>query len=237
MDGVHDMGGMHGFGPVQHEDNEPVFHEPWEGHVYALGNAIRGGLYPNLDASRFSLESLPPAEYLAYSYYERWLIRAQRRLIELGYLTEEELDDRLAFYREHPDAQVPRGDDASGLERAKARFNSTPKALHRSDGEPPHFKVGDAVCTKNIHPAGHTRLPRYARGKRGVIARVHGSHDFPDTIAHGLGAHAQGLYSVCFDAHELWGENAEGRGGVYIDLWESYLEPAQGAERKNGGQG
>jgi nitrile hydratase len=234
MDGVHDLGGMHGFGPVLHEENEPVFHEPWEGHVYALGTAVRGRLHPSTDAGRFALESLPPAEYLALSYYERWLIRAQRRLIELGYFTQEELDERLAFYREHPDAPVPRGADPSGLEGAHARFTGRPKPLHRPDGAPPSFKVGDAVITRNIHPAGHTRLPRYARGKRGVITRVHGSHDFPDTVAHGLGAHPQGLYSVCFEAQELWGEHAEGRGRVHLDLWENYLEPAPRGASPNG---
>ncbi|HZT06404.1 MAG TPA: nitrile hydratase subunit beta [Chloroflexota bacterium] len=228
MDGVHDMGGMHGFGPVMREENEPVFHEPWEGHVYALGGSSNLGLFPNLDASRYALESLPPAVYLAASYYERWLLRTERRLVEQGHITEEELADRLAFYRANPEAPVPRHQDDALLERAKARFTGRPKPLHRPDGAPPHFSKGDVVRTKNIHPKGHTRLPRYARGKVGVIDRVHGSHDFPDTIAHGLGANPQGLYSVRFEAEELWGPDAEGRGCVHLDLWESYLEPAEG---------
>lgn len=226
MDGVHDMGGMHGFGPVQREENEPVFHDPWEGRVYALGSAMVMPLHPNLDAARFALEQLPPAVYLASSYYERWLSRIERRLIELGCITPEELEARTAFYREHPDAPVPRHHDPAVLERAMARYTRIREPLHRPDGEPPRFTVGDVVRTKNIHPAGHTRLPRYARGKRGVIARVHGCHDFPDTNAHGLGPQPHGLYSVRFDARELWGEDAEDRGCVYLDLWERYLEPA-----------
>ena len=226
MNGVHDMGGMHGFGPVEHEENEPVFHEPWEGRVYAMGTASTPPLFPNGDASRYALEVLPPAEYLADSYYERWLRRAELRHLELGNITQEELDARIAYYREHPNAPVPRNTNPESMERARQRFLRRPEPLHQPDGAPPRFKVGDAVVTKNMHPAGHTRLPRYARGKRGVIARVHGSHSFPDTNAHGLGPQPQGIYSVRFEAEELWGESADGRGSVYLDLWDSYLEPA-----------
>ncbi|MEA2639410.1 MAG: nitrile hydratase subunit beta [Chloroflexota bacterium] len=228
MDGVHDMGGMHGFGPVQHEANEPVFHEPWEGRLYGMNAAITPPLFPNIDASRHSLEVLPPAEYLAASYYERWLMRAERRLVELGHISQQELAERVAFYRATPDAPVPDRANAASLERARSRFSRPSAPLHRPDGAPPHFKVGDAVRTKNMHPRGHTRLPGYARGKRGTVARVHGSHDFPDTLAHGLGAQPQGLYSICFEAQELWGESAEGQQRVYIDLWDAYLEPADG---------
>src|SRR3954471_21230638 len=108
MDGVHDMGGMHGFGPVVHEESEPVFHERWEGFAFALGGALSKPLNANIDAGRHAMELLPPATYLSASYYERWLLRAERRLIELGILTEEDLANRLAYYQEHPDAPVPR---------------------------------------------------------------------------------------------------------------------------------
>jgi nitrile hydratase len=226
MDGVHDMGGMHGFGPIPYEENEPVFHEPWEGRVYGLGAASKQPISPSLDASRHALEQLPPAVYLGSSYYERWLYRMERRLIELGRISQEELDQRTAFYREHPDAPVPQHSDPAIVERALTRYTRLRERLDRPDGEQPHFAVGDAVRTKNIHPRGHTRLPRYSRGKHGVIARVYGSHDFPDTNAHGLGTQPHGLYSVCFEARELWGADAEGRGCVYLDLWERYLEPA-----------
>ncbi len=228
VDGVHDMGGMHGFGPVPIEPNEPVFHEPWEGHVYALARAGDLGLFPNLDASRYNLEMLPPAEYLSMSYYERWLIRNQRRLVEIGHITEEELEDRLPFYRGNPHAPGARHKDDGMLERAKARFTGKPEPLDRPNGKTPRFKVGDTVRTKNIHPKTHTRLPRYARGKTGVVARVHGRHDLPDTIAHGRGANPEGLYSVRFEAQELWGSDTEGRGVVHIDLWDSYLDPPDG---------
>lgn len=226
MDGVHDMGGMHGFGPVIHEDNEPVFHEPWEGHVYAFIMAIKSPLFPILDAARHALENLPPAQYLGSSYYERWLLRAERRLIERGSITQHELDERVAFYREHPDAPVPSHSDPAIVDRARKLLTNPVPRLDRPDGAPPCFKVGDFVRTKNIHPAGHTRLPGYAREKVGVISRVHGSHTFPDAAAHGLGDQPQGVSSVRFEARELWGEYAEGCGAVFIDLWDSYLEPA-----------
>lgn len=224
MDGVHDMGGMHGFGPIPIEKDEPVFHEPWEGRVYALGAAGSLGMFPNIDASRHSLEKLPPDVYLSSSYYERWLKRAELRLVELGVITQAELDARIAQYEADPTRPVPRRSDPEIDARARRRFDR-PVALHQPDGAPPRFKVGDRVRTRNIHPPGHTRLPRYARDKQGVIHIVHGSHVFPDTNAHGLGPQPQGVYSVRFDARELWGDDTEGPGQVYLDLWDAYLEP------------
>jgi nitrile hydratase beta subunit len=229
MDGVHDMGGMHGFGPIPIEQDEPVFHAWWEGQVYALG-AAGGRFFPNIDASRHALEKLPPAEYLADSYYERWLRRMELRVVELGLITEAELSARQAEYEANPQRDVPRRSDPDVEARLEQRFQRQP-ALDQPDGTPSRFKVGDRVMTRNIHPAGHTRLPRYARQKRGVIHLVHGSHVFPDTNAHGLGPHPQGVYSVRFDASELWGDDAEGRGSVFIDLWDAYLE-ADSHDRK-----
>ncbi len=227
MNGVHDMGGMHGFGPIPIETNEPVFHEPWEGRVYGL-NAV-GRLFPNIDASRHAIETLPPADYLTFSYYEKWLRRTQLRLLELGVVTEAELDARVAHYEAHPEEPAPRRSDPAVEERARRRFERA-GPLHRPGGSAPRFAAGDVVRTRNINPPGHTRLPRYARGKLGVIHIVHGSHDFPDTNAHGLGPQPQGIYSVRFEAAELWGPDAEGRGFVHLDLWDSYLEPANGPE-------
>jgi nitrile hydratase beta subunit len=224
MDGVHDMGGMHGFGSIPIERDEPVFHEPWEGHVYALGAAGSLGMFPNIDASRHSLEKLPPEVYLSLTYYERWLKRTELRLLELGVITQDELESRIAEYEADPLQPVPHRSDPGIEARARQRFER-PARLHQPDGATPRFSVGDRVRTRNIHPAGHTRLPRYARGKHGVIHLVHGSHIFPDTNALGLGPQPQGVYSVRFDAIELWGEDAEGPGQVYLDLWDAYLEP------------
>src|SRR5688500_9004001 len=137
MDGVHDMGGMHGFGPIQYDPEEPVFHEPWMGRVYGLGAAQVEPLTPSLDASRAALELLPPAVYLGSSYYERWLYRMERRLVDLGKLNEDEIEDRIAYYREHPDAEIPRHADPAVLARAMQRYTPMRQPLHRPDGEPP----------------------------------------------------------------------------------------------------
>jgi nitrile hydratase subunit beta len=227
MDGVHDMGGMHGFGPVEHEENEPVFHEPWEGRVYGFGAASVEPITPSLDASRHALEQLPPHIYLGSSYYERWLYRIERQLVALGRITPDEIEERMAFFQANPDAPVARHSDPAIVERALTRYTKLRQRLHRPAGEPPHLQVGDYVRTKNIHPKGHTRLPRYVRGKVGQVVRVYGSHDFPDTHAHGLGTQPNGLYNVRFAAEELWGENTEGKGALHIDLWERYLIPIE----------
>ncbi len=227
MDGVHDMGGMHGFGPVEHEENEPVFHEPWEGRVCGFDAASIEPITPSLDASRHALEQLPPDIYLGSSYYERWLYRIERQLVALGRITPDEVEERMAYCRENPDAPTPHNSNPAIVERAMTRYTKLRERLDRPDGERPHLRVGDYVRTKNIHPKGHTRLPRYVRGKTGVIDRVYGSHDFPDTNAHGLGAQPHGLYNVRFEAEELWGADTEGKGALHIDLWERYLDPIE----------
>src|SRR4051812_558520 len=107
MNGAHDMGGMHGFGPVVREENEPVFHEDWERTVYAINRAIRAQDIINIDESRHGIERMPPAEYLAASYYERWLSSLERNLVDKGVITQQELDERVALLREHPETPAP----------------------------------------------------------------------------------------------------------------------------------
>lgn len=223
MNGVHDLGGMHGFGPVRREENEPVFHAPWEQRVFACMLATTGQRLFNIDEFRHGIERMDPARYLAASYYERWLHSVETNLVEKGILSREELEQRAALLRERPDAELPRREDPQLRETLMAfiRRRPAPREL-----QPARFAVGDVVLTRNIHPSGHTRLPRYARGKRGVIHALHGIATFPDTHAHGLGRQPQMLYNVRFDARELWGESAEPNQCVYLDLWESYLEPA-----------
>ncbi|MGH2560963.1 MAG: nitrile hydratase subunit beta [Thermomicrobiales bacterium] len=221
MNGVHDLGGMHGFGPIAREVDEPVFHAEWEAHVLALQRLIVGQGYFHLDAFRYGIERMDPAHYLRSTYYERWLTTIEHNLIQTGILTPEELDARTEYLRSHPDAAPSRPD------------NVAPPAQSRTYGEhpllpqlTPRFAVGATVVTRNVHPAGHTRLPRYARGKQGVVHLVHGPEVFPDTNAHNLGDNPQVVYNVRFDALALWGASAEPRQLLYIDLWESYLEPA-----------
>jgi len=223
MNGAHDMGGMHGFGPVVREENEPVFHEPWERTVYGMQRAIRARGLINIDESRHGIERMPPAEYLAASYYERWLSSLERNLIDKGIVTREELDTRAALLRDHPETQTPRRDDPE-LHRLLTTPTSGQEQYQR-EGPAPRFAAGDRVVTRNVHPTGHTRLPRYARGKRGTIQAVRGCYILPDTHAHGRGEQPQPMYTVSFEGEELWGPSSEPRERVHIDLWESYLEP------------
>jgi nitrile hydratase len=218
MNGVHDMGGMHGMGPIHHEQNEPVFHEPWEGRVYAITRLLRaGGGKQNLDNSRFQLEQLPPAEYLRMSYYERWLARLLNMVVNLGIVTRDELaSGKAAPGSPKATPAVP----AATVPAMIARRNSA----RRDVAAAPRFKVGQNVRARNINPTGHTRLPRYARGKRGIVHLDHGVFLLPDTNAQFLGEKPQHVYSVRFAARELWGEQASPRDFVYLDMWDDYLE-------------
>jgi nitrile hydratase subunit beta len=220
MNGVHDMGGMHGMGPIHHETNEPVFHEPWEGRIYAITRVVRaGGGKQNLDNSRHQLELLPPAEYLRMSYYERWFARLVKQLVANGVVTRDELESG------QPAPGSPKATPvvaAAMVPAMVARRNSA----RRSAAVSPRFKIGQRVRARNINPTGHTRLPRYARGKVGVIDRDHGVFLFPDTNAEFLGEKPQHVYSVRFAARELWGELASPLDSVHVDMWDDYLDRA-----------
>lgn len=220
MNGVHDLGGMHGFGAIVREENEPLFHAGWEARVCAFEEILCMDQETfTLDAFRSGIERMAPADYLRSSYYERWLASLETNLIEHGIISRDELDTRLDFLQQHPDALPPQPTaPPSSPPALRTPLTATPPATL--------FKVGDAVMTRNVHPTGHTRLPRYARGKRGVIERLHGAQTFPDTNAHGLGEQPQPLYTVRFTARELWGETAESNETVSLNLWQSYLEPA-----------
>jgi nitrile hydratase subunit beta len=227
MNGAHDMGGMHGFGPVVREENEPVFHAEWEKTVFMLSRATRVQGIINIDESRHGIERMPPAEYLAASYYERWLSSLERNLVEKGVVTQAELDARIKLLLEQPDAPLPQREDPELIARLTAPSSAkTARGAYERPGPAARFAEGDAIVTRNEHPTGHTRLPRYVRGKRGTIHAVRGCYVFPDTHAHGLGEQPQPMYTVSFAGEELWGPSTEPRERVYIDLWESYLEPA-----------
>jgi nitrile hydratase beta subunit len=220
MNGIHDMGGMHGMGPIQHEKNEPVFHEAWEGRVYAINRAVGAWGKWNLDASRHGIELLPPADYLRMSYYEKWLARNITLLVKHGLVTQEEIETG----KPAPGSQKATPPlTAAAVSAMAARRGS----YMRPDAEAKaRFEVGQRVRARKMNPVGHTRLPRYARGREGVIARHHGIFVFPDTNAHFRGEQPQHLYSVRFAARELWGDAASPRDSVYIDMWDSYLEHA-----------
>ena len=219
MNGVHDMGGMHGMGPVAHEKDEPAFHEEWEGRVYALTRAVRAGGGPrwNIDAGRYEIERLPPAEYLRMSYYERWAARLAIQIVKMDLVTEAEVESgRPAAGSTKATPQLT----AAMVPAMIARRGSTKRDVNVKAT----FKRGQRVRARNMHPAGHTRLPRYARGKVGAIVEDRGVFVFPDTNAQFLGENPQHLYSVRFTARELWGDRASPRDSVYLDLWDDYLE-------------
>jgi nitrile hydratase subunit beta len=214
---VHDMGGIHGFGPIEAEAEEPVFHADWEARVYALQRAMGATGLWTIDGGRASLENLPPIEYLAASYYKRWFLGLERRVVAHGLVSEDEISAGRAL---RPGIRLNRKltlDDAKAM--SFAHFDRPAPA-------PARFKTGDRVRTKNMHPKTHTRLPRYARDKLGTVEAVRGCHVFPDSAALGTGENPQWLYTVVFASRELWGEEADPSTKVSIEAFESYLLPA-----------
>jgi len=219
MNGVHDMGGMDGFGKVEPEANEPVFHEAWEGRVMAMNRAMGAVGVWNIDVGRFSREMLPAHVYLASSYYRKWFLGLEQMLLERGLV---DADEIAAGHALRPGKPLKRGKfDVAAVERVMTRGSFSRPAPAQA-----RFKPGDRVRAKNIHPAGHTRLPRYVRGHVGVVERLHGSHVFPDSVVAGQGESPQWLYTVCFDGRELWGPEGDPTVKISIDAFEPYLDPA-----------
>jgi nitrile hydratase len=216
MNGVHDMGGMQDFGPVLSEADEPRFHHAWERRTFALTLAMGATGAWNLDQARRARESLVPARYLASSYYEIWLGGLLSLMTERGLVTPAEA---MSGRAETPPRTLPRRLDAGSVAATLARGAST----QRTSATPARFSPGDAVRTRNVHPATHTRLPRYCRGKPGTVVAVHGAHVYPDANALGAGEAPQWLYTVRFEAKDLWGADTTAA-AVFVDCFEPYLE-------------
>jgi nitrile hydratase len=218
MNGVHDMGGMDGFGKVEPEPNEPVFHSEWEGRVMAMNRAMGATGTWNIDVGRFSREVLPPHVYLASSYYRKWFLGLEQMLLERGLV---DADEIAAGHALRPGKPLKRGKfDVAAVDRVMTRGS-----FSRPGAAPARVKPGDRVRARNIHPVSHTRLPRYVRGHVGVVERLHGCHVFPDTVVSGQGESPQWLYTVCFDGRELWGADADPTVKISIDAFEPYLDP------------
>jgi nitrile hydratase subunit beta len=215
------MGGMDGFGPVVREQNEPVFQAAWERRTFALVGLARKVAQFSGDEFRHAIERIPPARYLGSSYYERWLAAAEILLVEHGVVTREELLAK-------QDASI----DPALIANAVVTHGPAP-VKEKPGAEPPRarFAKGARVRARNLNPSGHTRLPRYVRGKAGVVARDWGVFVFPDTNAHHAGTKRQHCYCVAFDARELWGKSGS-RERVYLDLWEDYLEPIASKQKR-----
>jgi nitrile hydratase subunit beta len=215
MNGVHDMGGVMGFGPVVPEPDEPVFHANWERRYYGLRAAMGPYTAINIDESRFRREQTTPAQYLTQSYYENFVTAFTKALLDKGFVTEAEL----AAGRSLAPAATPvsaRPDVVAGI--------GTRRPYTRIIKQEPLFSSGDRVRARNLHPKGHTRLPRYVRGHAGEIVSWHGAHVFPDSNAMGHGEAPQHLYTVRFAGTELWGADADPTLTVSVEAWESYLE-------------
>ena len=204
MNGVHDMGGMHGMGPIENEKNEPVFHAAWEGRLFALRRAMGAWGKWNIDTTRHEVELVPAAEYLELSYYARQFVAFLEMLVKSKLVTRGEIES---------------GVPAPGEPRATPALTAEKAALLVVKG-------GQRVRARNINPLGHTRLPRYARGKIGTIERDHGVFVLPDSNAHFRGENPQHVYSVRFAARELWGEQAAPRDTVHLGMWDEYLDHA-----------
>jgi nitrile hydratase beta subunit len=219
MDGIADMGGMHGFGSVDRSDEGGPFHDEWERRILGITFAALGAGLFNVDEIRRATESADPLTYLQSTYYQRWLYSTEDLLKEKGVVTAREL---AAGSSATPAVNVP-----APVTKEIARVILEQGGTSRSaDGAPPRFKPGDAVVARNIHPRGHTRLPRYVRGKRGTVVSDHGIFALPDSNSAGLGLCSQHVYGVRFTARELWGPQASARDTLQIDLFDDYLDPA-----------
>ncbi len=219
MNGAADMGGMHGFGPVEPEPNEPVFHADWEKKIFALNMAIGVANIWTLDAFRFARESLPPPQYLNLSYYGLWVVTLENMMLKHGLATPQELAEGHAQAPVKKAARAVTSEDVATMVRCGSPYDRPPSAAGL-------FKVGDTVRAKNMHPKTHTRLPRYVRGHIGEVVGIVGYHVFPDSNASDAGENPQWLYTVRFAGHELWGTDSDPSVRVHIEAWEPYLEPA-----------
>ena len=221
MNGVHDMGGMQGFGRVMPEANEPLFHAPWESRAMAITVAMGASGQWNIDLARSARESLPPSIYMSSSYYEIWIRALEHLTLERGMVTAGELT---SGHMQEPPRPVARVLKLDTVDAALAAGSPT---LRKADSSA-RFALGQRVRARNIHPQGHTRLPRYVRGHTGTVFMVHGAHLYPDShVDRALppfNTHAEWLYTVVFEGQTLWGEDADPQVQVSVDAWEPYLE-------------
>lgn len=226
MNGVHDLGGTDGLGPVEVPDEEPVFQAEWEKAAFAMFSmCFRAGFF-GVDEFRHGIELMPPARYLDAPYYEHWVHTVEHFGAAKGMLDLTELDRRTQYYLEHPDEPLPQRDDPDLIAFIEAVVPAGAPANRPTD-KPARFKVGDRVTVKTDSPLGHTRRARYIRGRTGEIVMAHGSFIYPDTAGNGRGEDPEHVYTVRFTSQELWGpETGDPHGVVYFDVWDPYIELA-----------
>lgn len=221
MNGAHDLGGDHGHGPIAPDPNEPLFHDEWERRCFALTLAMGFTGQWNIDQSRYARESMRPGRYLETTYYEHWLHGLEVLLAERGLASPAEM---AAGAQQEPAKPVARILEADDVAAALAKGGSARRA--DASAGPAKFELGAVVRARNINPPSHTRVPRYVRGRRGRIEKVHGVFVFPDSHAATGEEQPQWLYAVRFEGRELWGPDAEAGAVAYVDLWDDYLDPA-----------
>lgn len=216
---VHDMGGMHGFGAVEHADEEPVFHEDWQRKTFGMMMTSLGPFQVNLDNVRSRMESIPPTQYLSTGYYDKWFLTLEDLAVEKGLVSRDDLSALAAG----DDVLLTREVDPIPAEGMLA-FLATGATAARPIETKARFNIGDQVRAKTLNPSGHTRLPRYARGHIGTVIADLGGQIYPDSNATFSGEGPERAYTVQFKATELWGTEAHPKDTVCIDLWEPYLE-------------
>ena len=224
MDGIHDLGGKHGFGEVTTQDPGPALPERWQGFVFTLINQLlRNGTAANVDHFRHAVERISPSAYLEDGYYGRWLGAGETLLVESGVIAQDEINKRVSMRGgDHPPAARPSTDPDHFPSRDASQ--ERPPTAERTVGAAPAYAIGDRVETVAYGKSGHTRLPAYARGKEGVVVTCHNAWVYPDTHAHGLGESPEYLYTVKFDGAELFGAACEADVEVCLDLFEPYLK-------------
>jgi nitrile hydratase subunit beta len=226
LNSVHDLGGVDGFGPVPYEKEEPVFHQKWEEKVFAMYTVLLGQDVYNLDEFRYHIEHMDPVYYLDSSYYEHWLLAMEVLLVDKGFLRQEEYDAKLR--------ELENADTSDSLERLDPELTHRSVVLmyrgcstHKQDTAE-KYRPGDRVRVKNMHPKGHTRVPRYVRDKIGTVDRYFGTFVLPDSnTMHGTEPKRSGVYLIAFEARDLWGEESPVQDTLYIELWEDYFEKSE----------
>lgn len=218
MNNVHDMGGMQGYGPVMIEEDEPLFHHDWEARALAITLAMGATGRWNIDQARSTRESLPAAQYLSISYYQIWFEALQKLLVKTGLVDANEINATRALVPPLKDVRVLLNENVAAT---LARGGPTERQVETK----PRFTVGQKIRTRQMNPTTHTRLPRYCRDKAGTITAIHGAHVYPDTNGQGKGEHPAWLYTVSFNAEELWGSDTTAS-EVRVDCWEPYLMAA-----------
>lgn len=218
MDGPHDLGGKEGFGPIDVNEEEEPFHHAWEGRMWGLAKCT-GAPDWTIDWWRHVRELTDPVDYLSRPYFDSWMQTQSAAFIDSGVFTLDELISGKSATP--PDAQAKVLTKAEAIEANRSQATRFDRQIETA----PAFATGDRVMTAAHGHSHHTRLPAYARGRPGVIHAHHGAHVFADESARGNEV-AQHIYSVMFEARDLWPEAGERKDRVYLDLWENYLEPA-----------